>query len=113
MFYFNPSAGSEIPARERPATGKTRLKKCLRGELFNSNEGSTEGADADLFFKVLEEVKENFWKIYSQKPSTKEMDQSPKKPQDKPRVSNHPENIGTLGQRLCENVNEDEDVIQR
>ena len=113
MFSFNPSARSEIPAQERLATGKTSLKKCLRGELFNSNEGSTEEAEADLLFRVLEELKENFWKIYSQKPSTKEMDQSPKKPQDKPRVSKHPENKGTLGQRLFENVNDDKDDIQR
>jgi len=103
LFFFYPSARSEIPARERLATGKTSLKKCLRGELFNSNEGSTEGAEADLFFKVLEELKY----------TSKEMDQSPKKPQDKPRVSKHPENKGTLGQRLFENVNEDEDDIQR
>ena len=71
--------------------------------MFNSNEGSTEGAEADLFLKVLEELKY----------TSEEMDQSPKKPQDKPRVSKHPENIRTLGQWLFENVNEDEDDIQR
>ena len=130
-FYFNPSAGSEIPARERRATEickgkqvlllgrhqkeKTSLKKCLRGELFNPNEGSTEGVEGDLISKAIEKPKERVLKAipYSQEPNTIEMDPSPKRPQDKLRVSKHPENIATLSQRLYENVNEDEDDIQR
>ena len=131
MFFFNPSAQSEIPARERRATEicnrkqallldrhqkeKTSLKKCLRGELFNPNEGSTEGVAADLISKAIEKPKERLLKAirYSQELNTKEMDSSPKRPQDKLRVSKHPENMATLGQRLFENVNEDEDDIQR
>ena len=130
-FYFNPSAGSEIPARERRATEickgkqvlllgrhqkeKTSLKKCLRGELFNPNEGSTEGVAGDLISKAIEKLKERVLKAirYSQELNTKQMDSSPKRPQDKLRVSKHPENIATLSQRLFENVNEDEDDIQR
>ena len=130
-FYFNPSARSEIPAQERLATqickgkqfllhgrdrtGKTSLKKCLRGELFNPNEGSTEGVETDLISKVIEKPKERVLKAirYSQEPNTKEMDPSPKTPQDKLRVSKHPENIATLGQLLFENANEDEDDKQR
>ena len=130
-FYFNPSARSEIPARERRATEickgkqvlllgrdrteKTSLKKCLRGELFNPNEGGTGGVEEGLISKAIEKPKERVLKAirYSQEPNTKEMDPSPKRPQDKLRVSKHPENIATLGQRLFENVNEDEDDIQR
>lgn len=130
-FYFNPSAGSEIPARERLATeickgkqvlllgrdrtGKTSLMKCLRGELFNPNEGSTEGVEVDLISKAIEKPKERVLKAirYSQEPKTKEMDPSPKRPQHKLRVSKHPGNIATLHQWLSENVNEDEDDIQR
>ena len=130
-FYFNPSARSEIPARERRATEickgkqvlllerhqkeKTSLKKCLRGELFNPNEGSTEGIAGDLISKAIEKPKERVLKAigYSQEPNTKEMDPSPKRPQDKLRVSKHPENMATFGQRLFENVNEDEDDIPR
>ena len=131
IFFFNPSGQSEIPARERRASEickgeqvlllerhqkeKTSLKKCLRGELFNPNEGSTEGVEGDLISKAIEKPKERVLKAipYSQEPNTIEMDPSPKRPQDKLRVSKHPENMATLGQRLFENVNEDEDDIQR
>ena len=130
-FYFNPSAQSEIPAQERRAAEickgkqilllerhqkeKTSPKKCLRGELFNPNEGSTEGVAGDLISKAIEKPKERVLKAirYSQEPNTKEMDQPPKRPQDKLRVSKHPENMATLGQRLFENVKEDEDDRER
>ena len=89
--------------------------KCLRGELFNPNEGSTEGVEVDLISKAIEKPKERVLKAirYSQEPKTKEMDPSPKRPQHKLRVSKHPGNIATLHQWLSENVNEDEDDIQR
>ena len=81
--------------------------------MFNPNEGSTEGVEADLISKAIEKGKEIILNAirYLQEPNTKEMDPSPKRPQDKLRVSKHPENIATLGQRLFENVNEDEDDI--
>ena len=131
MFFFNPSGQSEIPARERRASEickgeqvlllerhqkeKTSLKKCLRGELFNPNEGSTEGVAGDLISKAIEKPKERVLKAirYSEELNTKEIDPSTKRPRDKLRVSKHPENMATLGQRLFENVNEDEDDIQR
>ena len=131
IFFFNPSGQSEIPARERRASEickgeqvlllerhqkeKTSLKKCLRGELFNPNEESTEGVVGDLISKAIEKPKERVLKAirYSQELNTKEIDPSTKRPQDKLRVSKHPENMATLGQRLFENVNEDEDDIQR
>ena len=131
MFFFNPSGQSEIPARERRASEickgeqvlllerhqkeKTSLKKCLRGELFNPNEESTEGVVGDLISKAIEKPKERVLKAirYSQELNTKEIDPSTKRPQDKLRLSKHPENMATLGQRLFENVNEDEDDIQR
>ena len=130
-FYLYPSARSETPARERlpteickgkqvfllgrDRTGKTSLKKCLSVGLFNPSEGSTEGVNVELISKAIEKTKERVLKAirYSQEPNTKEMDLSPKRPQHKLRVSKHPENIATLGQRLFENVNEDEDDIQR
>ena len=84
MFYFISLAPSEILARGRPAieayrralsegkgyarrvpvmiigqarTGKTSLKKSLKGELFNPDEGSTEGIETDpSYFKVLTDV---------------------------------------------------------
>ena len=38
-------------------TGKTSLKKSLRGELFNPNEGSTEGIETDpSYFKVTTDI---------------------------------------------------------
>ena len=38
-------------------TGKTSLKKSLKGELFNPNEGSTEGIETDAsYFKVTTDV---------------------------------------------------------
>ena len=38
-------------------TGKTSLKKSLKGELFNPNEGSTEGIETDpSYFKVTTDV---------------------------------------------------------
>ena len=131
MFFFNPSGQSEIPARERRASEickgeqvlllerhqkeKTSLKKCLRGELFNPNEESTEGVVGDLISKAIEKPKERVLKAirYSQELNTKEIDPSTKRPQDKLRLSKHPENMATLGQRLFENVNEDEDDIPR
>ena len=83
--------------------------------MFNPNEGSTEGVEADFISKAIEKPKERVLKAirYSQEPNTKEMDLSPKRPQDKLPVSKYPENIATLGQLLFENVNEDEDDIQR
>ena len=84
MFYFTSLAPSEILARGRPAieayrrallegkgyarrvpvmiigqarTGKTSLKKSLKGEFFNPNEGSTEGIETDpSYFKVSTDV---------------------------------------------------------
>ena len=127
-YNFNPSAQSEIPAREtraseickgeqvlllgRDRTEKASLTKCLRGELFIPNEGSTEGVEEEL---TIEKLKERVLKAirYSQELNTKEMDSSPKRPHDKLRVSKHPENMATLDQRLFENVNEDEDDIPR
>ena len=38
-------------------TGKTSLKRSLKGELFNPNEGSTEGIETDpSYFKVSTDV---------------------------------------------------------
>ena len=38
-------------------TGKTSLKKSLKGELFDPNEGSTEGIETDpSYFKVTTDV---------------------------------------------------------
>ena len=84
MFYFTSLAPSEILARGRPAieayrrallegkgyarrvpvliigqarTGKTSLKRSLKGELFNPNEGSTKGIETDpSYFKVSTDV---------------------------------------------------------
>ena len=84
LFYFKPSVPSEIVARGPRATeaynrallegkgyvrrvpvmiigqertGKTSLKKSLKGELFNPNEGSTEGIQTDpSYFKVSTDV---------------------------------------------------------
>ena len=84
LFYFEPSVPPEIIARGSQATeaynrallegrgyakrvplmiigqertGKTSLKKSLKGELFNPNEGSTEGIETDpSYFKVSTEV---------------------------------------------------------
>ena len=84
MFYFTSLAPSEILARGRLAieayrrallegkgyarrvpvmiigqarTGKTSLKRSLKGELFNPNEGSTEGIETDpSYFKVSTDV---------------------------------------------------------
>ena len=84
FFNFTSLAPSEILARGRPAieayrrallegkgyarrvpvmiigqarTGKTSLKKSLKGELFNPNEGSTEGIETDpSYFKVSTDV---------------------------------------------------------
>ena len=83
--------------------------------MFNPNEGSTEGVEEDLISKTIEKLKERVLKAIrnSQELNTKEMDSSPKRPHDKLRVSKHPENMATLGQRLFENVNEDEDDIPR
>ena len=83
--------------------------------MFNPNEGSTEGVKGDLISKVIEKLKKLVLKAirYPQEPNTKEMDPSPRRPQDKLRVSKHPENIATFGQRWFENVNEDEDDIHR
>ena len=84
MFYFTSLAPSEILARGRIATeayrrallegkgyarrvpvmiigqartGKTSLKRSLKGELFNPDEGSTEGIETDpSYFKVTTDV---------------------------------------------------------
>ena len=84
MFYFTSLAPSEILARGRIATeayrrallegkgyarrvpvmiigqartGKTSLKRSLKGELFNPNEGSTKGIETDpSYFKVSTDV---------------------------------------------------------
>ena len=84
LFYFEPSVPPEIIARGSQATeaynsallegrgyakrvplmiigqertGKTSLKKSLKGELFDPNEGSTEGIETDpSYFKVSTEV---------------------------------------------------------
>ena len=84
MFYFTSLVPSEILARGRLAieayrrallegkgyarrvpvmiigqarTGKTSLKRSLKGELFNPNEGSTEGIETDpSYFKVSTDV---------------------------------------------------------
>ena len=84
LFYFKPSVPPEILARGPRATeaynrallegkgyvrrvpvmiigqertGKTSLKKSLKGELFNPNEGSTEGIETDpSYFKVSTDV---------------------------------------------------------
>ena len=84
MFYFTSLAPPEILARGRLAikayrrallegkgyarrvpvmiigqerTGKTSLKRSLKGELFNPNEGSTEGIETDpSYFKVSTDV---------------------------------------------------------
>ena len=84
MFYFTSLAPLEILARGRPAieayrrallegkgyarrvpvliigqarTGKTSLKRSLKGELFNPNEGSTKGIETDpSYFKVSTDV---------------------------------------------------------
>ena len=84
MFYFTSLAPSEILARGRLAieayrrallegkgyarrvpvmiigqarTGKTSLKRSLKGELFNPNEGSTKGIETDpSYFKVSTDV---------------------------------------------------------
>ena len=84
MIYFTSLAPSEILARGRLAieayrkallegegyarrvpvmiigqarTGKTSLKRSLKGELFNRNEGSTEGIETDpSYFKVSTDV---------------------------------------------------------
>lgn len=84
MFYFTSLVPSEILARGRLAieayrrallegkgyarrvpvmiigqarTGKTSLKRSLKGELFNANEGSTEGIETDpSYFKVSTDV---------------------------------------------------------
>ena len=84
LFYFKPSVLSAILARGSGAkeafnkallegdgyitrvpvmivgqkrTGKTSLKRSLKGELFNPNEGSTEGIETDpSYFKVSPDV---------------------------------------------------------
>ena len=84
VFYFTLLVPSEILARGRLAieayrrallegkgyarrvpvmiigqarTGKTSLKRSLKGELFNPNEGSTEGIETDpSYFKVSTDV---------------------------------------------------------
>ena len=84
LFYFKPSVPSEILARGSRAkeafnkallegkgyirrvpvmivgqerTGKTSLKRSLKGELFNPNEGSTEGIETDpSYFNVSPDV---------------------------------------------------------
>ena len=84
LFYFEPSVPPEIIARGSQATeaynrallegrgyarrvpvmiigqertGKTSLKRSLKGELFNPNEGSTKGIETDpSYFKVSTDV---------------------------------------------------------
>ena len=84
LFYFEPSVPPEILARGSRATeaynrallegkgyarrlpvmiigqertGKTSLKRSLKGELFNPNEGRTEGIETDpSYFKVSTDV---------------------------------------------------------
>ena len=84
LFYFKPSVPSAILSRGSQAiaaynrallggksyvrrvpvmivgqkrTGKTSLKRSLKGELFNPNEGSTEGIETDpSYFKVSPDV---------------------------------------------------------
>ena len=84
IFYFTPSVPLDIQARGPVATevynrelkegqgyarrvpimiigqartGKTSLKKSLKGELFNPNEGSTEGIETDpSYFQVTTDI---------------------------------------------------------